>query len=169
MCAPCATNGIAPGTRSRLPRVLRVYLDANLFILAYEGDGAVADHARWVLAAFEGNQRLRAITSEITVAEVLPKPFGRGDRTLIRLFQDILRDGAAIAVPPVDRAILVASARLRATQLGLKLPDAIHCATALSTGCAAMVTADKRMPADLGFTLLDIGPRTADDLGMLTR
>jgi predicted nucleic acid-binding protein len=149
--------------------VLRVYLDANLFILAYEGDGAIADHARWVLAALERNERLRAVTSEITLAEVLPKPFGRGDRALTLLFQDVVRDGSGIAVPAVNRAILVASARLRATRLGLKLPDAIHCATALATGCAAMVTADKRMPADLGFTLFDIGPRTADDLGMLAR
>lgn len=149
--------------------MLRVYLDANLFILAYEGDGAVADHARWVLSAFESGSRLRAVTSEATLAEVLPKPFGREDGGLIRLFQEILSNGPAMEVRPVDRATLVASARLRAKRLGLKLPDAIHCATALAADCAVMVTADRRMPADLGFTLLDIAPDTVDQLWSLAR
>jgi len=47
---------------------------------------------------------------------------------------------------PVSRDVLIAAARLRA-ETGLKLPDAIHAATAQFTGCDQFLTNDTHVPA----------------------
>jgi len=55
------------------------------------------------------------------------------------------------------RPTLLSAARLRA-QLGLKLPDAIHAATAQVMGCTALLTNDtgfKRLPGVQLFLLSD--------------
>ena len=43
----------------------RIYLDANVFIAAYESRGARSDHAWWILDAIEANEFL-SVTSELT-------------------------------------------------------------------------------------------------------
>lgn len=56
---------------------------------------------------------------------------------------------------PVDRSILVAAARLRA-QLTLRLPDAIHVATALAADCELFVSNDRRVRLPDSMTLLTV-------------
>lgn len=53
---------------------------------------------------------------------------------------------------PVSRDVLLAAARLRA-EIGLKLPDAIHVATAQLTGCDQFLTNDARVPALPGLVI----------------
>lgn len=58
---------------------------------------------------------------------------------------------------PVNRGILVEAARIRASSgPQLRLPDAIHIATAHATTCQAVITNDKRLKAapDLRVMLL---------------
>jgi len=55
-------------------------------------------------------------------------------------------------VVPVSREVLIAAAHLRA-DANLKLPDAIHVATAQLTGCEQFLTNDTHVPTLRGFTV----------------
>ena len=62
----------------------------------------------------------------------------------------MLTPSAWLSVLPVERTILIEAARLQA-QLTLRLPDAIHVATAVAAGCSTLLSNDRRLrvPADL--------------------
>ena len=107
----------------------RVYLDANVFIAAYESKGARSDHAWWLLDAIERGDLL-GVTSEITLAEVLVRPFEEQDHDLIRSYQDVLSPANGMEVPNVSRQVLIEAAILRSMRRSLRLPDAIHVASA---------------------------------------
>ena len=56
----------------------------------------------------------------------------------------------------LTRDQLRTAAQLRAAT-GLKTPDALQLAAALSAGCAAFVTNDRRIPAIRGMRVLQLG------------
>jgi predicted nucleic acid-binding protein len=143
----------------------KVYLDTNVFLAAYESVGIRSDHAFWILWAIERGE-IRAVTSEITLAELLPGPVENGDDALVDAYKQILSDGPHMEVLPITRDTLIETATLRAGRPGFKLPDAIHCATALRTACSAMVTDDRRMPKNLGLRIVPFGPHALDDVGL---
>ncbi|MDR6287244.1 putative nucleic acid-binding protein [Methylopila jiangsuensis] len=57
----------------------------------------------------------------------------------------LIAPGATVAPYPVDRTLLIAAARLRASDLALKLPDAIHVSSAVADGCATIVSHDRKV------------------------
>ena len=130
----------------------QIYLDANIFIYALEGYPRFAT----VLAdLFEAIDRgdVRAVTSELTLAEVLIKPMLDGNITRQTAYERALRDAPSRRVIPIDRAVLVEAARLRATTT-LRLPDAIHVATARLSGCATFVSNDHRLRSSAGMNVI---------------
>jgi predicted nucleic acid-binding protein len=143
--------------------VAKVYLDTNIFIAAYESAGARSDHAFWVLWAIERGE-IRGVTSELTLAELLPGPIEDGNDELANAYKQILTDSPHMQVQPVTRETLIETALLRAGRPGLKLPDAVHCATARRAACTAMVTDDRRMPRNVGVRIVPFGPFVLDDI-----
>jgi predicted nucleic acid-binding protein len=130
----------------------RLYFDTNVLIYFVEG------HARYRLLLnkmFEAldNNAFRAVTSELTLAEALVKPFAEAKQEVARVYMDLLSDGSHLTVAPVDRAILVRSAELRAT-LNCRAFDAIHLATAELARCDFFVTEDARIRVPETMTLL---------------
>jgi predicted nucleic acid-binding protein len=77
--------------------------------------------------------------SAIAVAEVLAGPLKAGNEALASRYRRALE---AWQIVPVDAELATMAARLRAAY-GLRLPDAIHAATAISAGCEALVTHDR--------------------------
>jgi predicted nucleic acid-binding protein len=133
----------------------KVYLDTNIFIYAVE---AVVQYATAVNALFdliEGGQ-IEAVTSELTLAEVLAKPFEAGRHDIAQVYETMLSPSSWLSVVPVERAILVEAARMQAV-MTLRLPDAIHVATALAAGCDSLLSNDQKMkvPSDLALVRLD--------------
>ena len=122
----------------------RVYLDANVFITAFEHAGARSDHAWWILEAIEEGEIVGA-TSEITLAEVLVKPQESGAADLASAYEKMISPGPNFEVLPVRRELLVAAAGIRARRSSVRLPDAGHIATAQQLGCAAFVSDDRRL------------------------
>ena len=121
----------------------RAYIDANVFIYAIERNehfGSAAQRVLQTVLLGPGS----AFTSELTLAEVLVQPFRSKNQTLIALYEDLLTDATKLTLVPVTRPILRTAAELRAAS-NQKLPDSIHLATALSSGCSIMVTQDQRM------------------------
>jgi predicted nucleic acid-binding protein len=129
-----------------------VYLDTNVFVYALEG----YDQYRLPLSTvFEQIDRgsLQAVTSELPLAEVLVKPLSDRNPEREAAYHGALRPSACLHLMPVTRDVLVVAARLRAEQ-GLKLPDAIHAATAQLTGCQQFLTNDSRFKTLPGLTVI---------------
>jgi predicted nucleic acid-binding protein len=106
---------------------------------------------RDVVQALDDGQ-FRAVTSELTLAEVLVQPLRASDRVYETTYMTMLSGHEAIQVQPVDREILVDAARIRA-EIGTRLPDAIHLATARASGCSTFLTNDHRLRAPAGLTV----------------
>ncbi len=127
----------------------RLYVDANCFIYLSERHPIFGPSAlRLFKTAHDGVCTL--VTSDLTLAEVLVLPVRQADAALQAQYIEALAPRRSLEVRGVSRAILIDSARLRAT-LGIKLPDAIHVATAIASGCAAIVSEDRgiRTPSSL--------------------
>lgn len=118
-----------------------VYLDANIFIYAVEGLVPVAASLTTLFTRFDSGQ-LRAVTSELTLAEVLVKPLRDGNAALRDTYARMLRTSRSLTMIPVSRSILAQAAALRAAS-SVKLPDAIHAATALEQKCSTFLTNDR--------------------------
>jgi len=131
----------------------RFYCDANIFIMAVEGKaegiglaGALIDMAT--------DERCTAFTSQLTLSETLVVPLRFRQQATIDSYRALLGGTFPGIVPrPVDAETLEAAARLRARHPRLKLPDAIHLATAQMARVDAFITNDMRLPAiaDLRF------------------
>lgn len=132
-----------------------VYLDTNIFIHAAEGFAALRETTLALFRALDEG-RMRAVTSELTLAELLVKPFEIGRRDIADLYEEFIQDSRHFTVAPLQRTILVDAARYRA-DLGLRLPDAIHVATAVTTGCSIMLSNDQQLRTPAGLQLLPIG------------
>jgi predicted nucleic acid-binding protein len=139
----------------------RVYLDSNVFIAAYESRGARSDHAWWILDAIEANEFM-AVSSELTLAEVLVRPLQEGDAELADRYREILVGEDNFSVPQVSRDVLIEAAMLRSFARSLKLPDAIHVATARLHSCRFIVSDDRRLPVAPGVTVVPLGPHALD-------
>ena len=146
--------------------VAGVYIDTNVFLAAYETVGARSDHAFWILSAIEQGE-IRGVTSELTLAELLPRPLEESNNDLVEAYKQLLNSGPNMEVHPVTRETLIASASLRAGRHGFKLPDAIHCATALRARCSALITDDQRMPKSIGIRIIPFGPHALQDVRSL--
>ncbi|MFL6210796.1 MAG: type II toxin-antitoxin system VapC family toxin [Pyrinomonadaceae bacterium] len=118
----------------------QVYLDTNIVIYAVEGFVDLADQLQALLQALD-NMEIVAFTSELTLAEVLVKPMQDQNQQAQRAYETFLTPSPALQVVPISRSILTEAARLRATTK-LKLPDAIHLATADLSGCSSFLTND---------------------------
>src|SRR5690242_16659694 len=121
-----------------LPGSGPVYVDANIIIYRVE---AVQPYLAVSMplwnALRNGNQAV--VTSELSLLEVLVKPLQLGNVGLQHLFHVVLYNTRGFSCVPIDRQILETAAQLRAST-GLKTPDSIHAATALTEGCALFVT-----------------------------
>lgn len=125
------------------------YLDTNLFIYAVEGYEPEETFLRELFAALERGE-FAAVASELTLAEVLVQPLALGRADIAATYDELLRPSERLAVVPVDRAILVEAARQRAV-FGVRMPDAIHVATALASGCSVFLTNDRRLKLPPGI------------------
>jgi predicted nucleic acid-binding protein len=86
----------------------------------------------------------RAVTSTLTLAEVLVHPLRSGQTSLAAEYLRILSNSRNFALLPVSDAIAVEAARLRAFHT-LKTPDAIQLATATVAGAASFLTNDTKL------------------------
>lgn len=119
----------------------KFYCDTNVFIQL--GERSDIELQRFVERV--ANSESRVVTSEMTLAEILVKPKQQERGDLVEFYEDLLVTRPLLEVVPVSRPILRRSADLRASDVSTKLPDAIHVATAIETGCHWVLSSDKRL------------------------
>ena len=139
-------------------RSLRVYLDSNTVIYALEGVAEYANLKNGLLVPLD-LQTLVAVTSKLAMLEALVFPSRHGDLSAEARFRAFFTPAANKFIESIDEPVIEKAIELRAKNIGLKTPDAIHIATGLIAGCDAFVTADRDWsktgirvidPADIG-------------------
>lgn len=117
-----------------------VYLDTNIIIYAVEGFALLASQITALLQAMD-DAEIIVVTSELTLAEVLVKPLKDGNANVQRAYKTFLQPTPVLRIIPISLDLLEEAATLRATTK-LRLPDAIHLATANRNGCDSFLTND---------------------------
>ncbi|MDJ0447739.1 type II toxin-antitoxin system VapC family toxin [Methylocystis sp. JR02] len=145
---------------------IRIYLDSNVFIDAFENDDVPVTRGRRVLDHVRNGGAIGVI-SELVVAELLTKPLENDDAEMYEAYVSLFDSSRTIETHPIDQRVLVRAARLRATVKSLKMPDAIHAATAQIQGCAGFVTADRRLLSALGINAVPLDSSTVDNIRAL--
>ena len=121
-----------------------VFLDTAPLIYFIEAHPAYGEKVRqFVLAAEYG--KIKAVSSLITLHEVLVQPYRNGNDTLAEQFSTFLRNSRNITLLPISDEIAEFAARLRGRYLFLKLADAMQIATALHAGADLFLTNDKKL------------------------
>jgi predicted nucleic acid-binding protein len=121
--------------------VMIVALDSNVFI-AFIAQG---QNTRFFTAAANIMQdvdsgTLDAVYSSIIFGEVMRMPPGESLEPIKQFLVSLGNKDY-----PADRNVCLKAAELRRTYPALKLPDALHLATALTVKADSFVTADKRL------------------------
>ncbi len=129
----------------------KVYLDANIFIYTLEG---IEPWATVLQDVFSGliTEELSAVSSSLTLAECLVLPFKQNKNSLVKVYREALLSNNYLTIAAINVQTLISAANIRA-QSGLKLPDAIHAATALTSHCTAMLTNDSGFNRVSGINL----------------
>nr|VFK26141.1 MAG: PIN domain-containing protein [Candidatus Kentron sp. MB]VFK35459.1 MAG: PIN domain-containing protein [Candidatus Kentron sp. MB]VFK77402.1 MAG: PIN domain-containing protein [Candidatus Kentron sp. MB] len=86
-------------------------------------------------------QRGGIVTSDLTLLEVLVKPFKADDKLLQGIYRDLL-NADEIERISLSPALLEQAARLRAAT-GIKTPDAIHAACGIAKKAVLFISNDK--------------------------
>lgn len=132
----------------------RINVDANALIYFTEAHPSLGPPVK-ALFAYADTGACTLVTSELTRAEVLVLPMRHGNQGLIESYRQILAGDGPVEMLAITRAVLEAGAALRARG-AVRLPDAIHLASAASSGCDFVVTADQRMRPDPPLAVLEI-------------
>lgn len=140
-----------------------IYVDSNIIIFSVEAGNPWSQILK-SLFQFVDERRIHLFTSELTLAEVLVKPIADGAQDLIGTYERFLDPASIIKVVSVDRPVLRLAAELQA-QLGVKLADAIHVATAKLNACQFFLTNDIRLGSKLDadmpwLNLVELGERS---------
>jgi predicted nucleic acid-binding protein len=129
--------------------VPRLYLDANVFIYAIEGSADIADPLRQLFDLFRTNRGI-GVTSELTLAEVLP----RASTVQRQSYLNMIVWSGIFDLRPVSRDILIETAEYRKNAGMPRLPDAIHVVTAVRADCRTILSADLRLKLPDGYSLV---------------
>ena len=99
---------------------------------------------------------LDAVTSVLTVTEVLAHPYKTADHGLAQQYRNLLLHRNNLSTLDIGPQAADEAAKLRA-QFGLRTPDALQIAVAITKGCQAFLTNDTRLSrvTNLNIILLD--------------
>jgi predicted nucleic acid-binding protein len=121
---------------------MRVYLDTNAFIPAVEGQGPLHDAMERLFGIGDDRTGL-LVTSELTLAELLVAPLARKQDKVVATYLELIDPRPGLDVMPISRRIIILAAQKRAADKSLKLPDALHLATAEAANCSYLLSGDR--------------------------
>ena len=131
-----------------------LYLDANIFIYAIERHPDFLARVDSLFTRIDAGE-ITATTSELTIADCLVKPFADNDIARQGLYQAAISPRQNFSVVAISRAILIQAAQLRALHK-VRLPDAVHLATATASACQALITNDQLIRPISGIPVIQL-------------
>jgi len=99
---------------------------------------------------------ISAVTSEVSLLEVLVVPYRAGRVELAEKYETILAGSRGLSLVPMNRDQVRVAARIRA-ETGMKTPDAFQLAAALATGSSALLTNDRAFRTLDNMVVLQVG------------
>jgi predicted nucleic acid-binding protein len=136
-------NGNALKLRRAVEKHKIIGLDTTPFIYYIEDVAPYADLLDPVYTML-GNHTLRAVTSTVTFAEILTKPFTDKNFSLADEIKFTLKSFSSLSVASVDETLAEAAALIRA-RYTIRLPDALQVAAAIQGEATLFLTNDKRV------------------------
>lgn len=123
-----------------LTGIQRLYIETAPLIYYVEENPVYVAKMDAAIKAVE-NTPITAISSVITLTEVLNQPIKAGDKKLEQEYRDILVHSDHFQLVPINIQVAGTAADLRA-RYNLRTPEALHVASALHTGCETFLTND---------------------------
>ncbi|WP_394826899.1 type II toxin-antitoxin system VapC family toxin [Pendulispora albinea] len=141
-----------------------IALDTSTFIYLIEKHPAFFGTVEPIFTEVDAGT-VKAVTSVLTLLEVLVKPIETGATALADDFRATVTVSANLRVVDVDRAIAERAAEIRAGY-GFRTPDAIHLATAQMAGADAFITNDERLRRFPEVAVVTLGMLLGSSSGM---
>ncbi len=129
-------------------------LDTPVFIYFMEEHPVYLPLVQSVFAAVD-QRRPSAVTSGVTLLEVLVIPYREGNGRLAERYEALLVNSRGLKMVDLDRPLLRSAAQLRALYR-LRTPDALQLAAAMAEGCSAFLTNDRVLPSLPGMRTLQL-------------
>jgi predicted nucleic acid-binding protein len=131
-----------------------IALDTAIFIYLIEEHPTYLPAVRPLFAGADRG-KLEIVTSAITLLEVLVVPYWAGNLPVAARYEDLLTRSRGVRLIDIDRAQLRAAAQLRAVH-GVRAPDALRLAAALTARCTVFVTNGRRLPPLPGLRVVQL-------------
>ncbi len=131
---------------------LKIYLDTAPFIYFVERN---KDYLKTVRPVFEGIDagKIEAITSTITLLEVLVHPFRKNNAILVKKYREILLYSEGVTTFEILNEISEIASELRA-KYSIKTPDALQIGTAIFHGADIFLTNDAMLKKIKGIDVI---------------
>jgi predicted nucleic acid-binding protein len=141
-----------------LEEVRCIFLDTAPVVYYVERHPTYFERVRPIFERIDDGQ-LTGVTSPVTLAECLVVPC-RLNLSQLRIdFHELIVHGTNTLFMPIGEIIARRAAELRAS-LGLTLTDAFQAATAMESGCDALLTNDNGMKRVTGLRILIVDDLT---------
>jgi predicted nucleic acid-binding protein len=127
-----------------LEGIKAIFLDTAPVIYFIEAHHQFGPLVKQVVELMNEN-RIQAVTSVLTLSEVLPKPVETGNVELAQKFKTYLKNGPNLTLLAIDETIGEIAGVLRGKYPYLKTVDAVQIATALDAEADAFLTNDKKL------------------------
>lgn len=120
-----------------------VGIDTSPFIYHFQGEAVYSKVTTDLFNAVEKGL-IRAVTSVITLLEVLVKPVSEGNVKAAEEYRILLRTFPNLNLRTIDDTVASRAAGLRASY-GIRVPDALQLGAAIEEGAKAFVTNDEKL------------------------
>jgi predicted nucleic acid-binding protein len=121
----------------------RIGIDSNVLVCLLEDAGALAGTSRALIDALEDGLA-RGVASTIGLAEIAAGPARAAGPAEVERVVDEVRSIEGLTWRPVSAEIAIDAGIIRGARR-VRLPDAIHLATARAAGATVFVTNDRRL------------------------
>jgi predicted nucleic acid-binding protein len=142
------------GTLGTVTPHVCIGLDSCVLIYHLEGHQQFAPVSSHVIDQIEAG-RISAVISSMALLEILVGPYRREAEPLAKSYYSLLRQLPNCRWVDMTYEIADRAAQIRA-KYNLKVPDAIHIATAIESGATAFITNDLDLPRIDGIEVVQI-------------
>lgn len=120
-----------------------IFIDTSIFIYLFEDHPKYASQIQPIFDSLSEN-KLTAVTSIITVAEVITKPIEEKHPEVVKQYQEVFQQlpNLSIISPTYDSAIFAAQIR---AEYNFHLIDSLQLAMAVENRCKSFFTNDRKL------------------------